>query len=541
MIDNRNSAATVPGRLPSAGTGLGDFTGAAVTVAATGEIVAANERGGAILAVVTEAATKEITASARRAIAGNAMRLDRLAGPIFGGPADIVTLPLLDRMTALVLIMTDPAEAAVFRATNESRQRYQQLVEVSSDFVFETDSHGRFVFLSGGGGLGHAARTMLGRRASDFVLDTAALPFPVFQAREPVLATDVWLQRADGSISCQVVTALPLFDAGGAWCGARGMARDVTEERAAERAQHQHQLHGRLMAYLGNSFAGETDPGNALPAALAGTGLAIGADGGMILDGHPGLPSSQAILWGRRLPDRDIAELRAALAEQGIVDTTHGEIEVDGVATQAPNGDPGAMNGAILVWRDMQSGRFSDGDRELLRAVASRLGGAMRNRSQDPASPPKNHTGLVPKTVFTAQLERRLAELVAEQATGALVQLALTQDSGGASQNAAENIVVPLVRRGTRATDLLCRADDGFLVWLEGVLKSCAAARIDELIEHDAHALSEAGLPGLLAGVAIFDGTRPETVQSLEARASAALAEARRAGLGCVIAEPGPV
>ena len=56
------------------------------------------------------------------------------------------------------------AAAALHGALLESRQRWQDLTGLAADFVFETDSAGRFSFLWPDTVLGHSASGLLGRR-----------------------------------------------------------------------------------------------------------------------------------------------------------------------------------------------------------------------------------------------------------------------------------------------------------------------------------------------------------------------------------------
>ena len=219
--------------LPFATTNLDGFGGAAFHVTAAGGLTCLNEAGESLLAGLHESARREIVIAAGLAQAQETVRLERLNGPFPGDAADAVLMPLRERAGVLVLVATNPAEGALRRALIESRQRYRDLVEACSDFVWETDRHGRFTFLSAAGVLGYSTRDMLGRFAADFVIDASSIPYPVFQAREKVLNADVWLQRADGQLSCQLITAVPIFDGDGLWCGARGMGRDVTSARDA--------------------------------------------------------------------------------------------------------------------------------------------------------------------------------------------------------------------------------------------------------------------------------------------------------------------
>ncbi|MEI9983383.1 MAG: hypothetical protein WDN69_09385 [Aliidongia sp.] len=158
---------------------------------------------------------------------------------------------------------------------------------------------------------------MLGRMATDFVVDATTLAYPVFQARESVLATDVWLQRADGQISCQSITAVPIYDPEGLWCGTRGMGRDVTELRERERTQKQRVLRDRLMTYLADTIRNEINPGKDAARGAVGHRPRDCADGGLIINGHPA-SSGYDVVTGARRCRMPISRLRwPVLVEQG--------------------------------------------------------------------------------------------------------------------------------------------------------------------------------------------------------------------------------
>ncbi len=61
----------------------------------------------------------------------------------------------------------------------ESRQRYKDLVEISSDFSWEVDKDGKFIFVSPQGALGYKPDELIGREARDLVIDPEEfMPFP---------------------------------------------------------------------------------------------------------------------------------------------------------------------------------------------------------------------------------------------------------------------------------------------------------------------------------------------------------------------------
>ena len=70
--------------LPLAKTDLAGFGGAALIVSATGAVRHGNEQGASLMAELSDDTIIEISAAAARAMAADAMRLERLNGPFPG-------------------------------------------------------------------------------------------------------------------------------------------------------------------------------------------------------------------------------------------------------------------------------------------------------------------------------------------------------------------------------------------------------------------------------------------------------------------------
>jgi len=234
------------------------------------------------------------------------------------------------------------------RALIESRQRYKDLVELSSEFAWETDASGRFVFVSPAGALGHEAEELVGRCPREFRTEGDAA---VFAAAEPQDEVELGLRRADGSDARVLVTAAPVFAADGAWCGARGIWRDVTDERARERELALARSRERLVTHLLRTMRDEVDPEKALAAALEATTHALAADGAIALHSDGGI----AARWGVE-PDAEwIAAASVAAGAAGEFDGSIADRTVLGDATR----HRGRANGAVLFWREPGAGGFA--------------------------------------------------------------------------------------------------------------------------------------------------------------------------------------
>ena len=125
----------------------------------------------------------------------------------------------------------------------ESRQRFQRLVEMMYDLVWETDSRGHYTYVS------PRVKTILGYEPEDVVGKT---PFELMSAEEvqrvteifgsivsqqkPIIALENINFHKDGHPVVLETSGLPFYDAHGSFAGYRGTYRDVTERKRAEEA-----------------------------------------------------------------------------------------------------------------------------------------------------------------------------------------------------------------------------------------------------------------------------------------------------------------
>jgi PAS domain S-box-containing protein len=128
------------------------------------------------------------------------------------------------------------------KSFKESQDRLQNLIDTTSDWVWEMDDRGVYTYVSPQirGILGYEPDEVLGktffdfmprdeaRRAADFFISMTRQqqPFRVFQN------TNI---RKDGSRVIIETSGVPFFDQDGRFCGYRGIDRDVTERNDLEK------------------------------------------------------------------------------------------------------------------------------------------------------------------------------------------------------------------------------------------------------------------------------------------------------------------
>jgi len=143
------------------------------------------------------------------------------------------------------------------RAIQESEQRLRHLIEVSSDWIFETNQSGAYTYAGPQCRelLGYEPKELLGKTALDLMpadeADRVRKEFKSFYA-EPrpvsgeegvrvgknsrVITWETKRVRKDGRIVVWETSGIPIFDKNEEFRGYRGMIRDITERKQAEDA-----------------------------------------------------------------------------------------------------------------------------------------------------------------------------------------------------------------------------------------------------------------------------------------------------------------
>ena len=515
------------------------YPGAAILVDAQGRATALNGRGRALLAETSETqwrhAVEQIAAAVERGSAvAEALQLERLL--------EAMVLPL-DEGSALVLVRDQGLETNLREALIESRQRFKALVEISSDFAWETNADSVFTFVSPHGALGWTAADLLGKRATDFLVDATQSQSQVFGTEQPVADMDLWFKRADGGAACLGVAAVPVLARDGAVRGARGVCRDLTADRARDEALARARLRDRLMAHMVRTMRDEIEPQKALSAAVSAAGLAAGASVGLVLRRLPDGTATPAVQWGEPVPPEALSAIESRLIGAIDLELGVGEQLFAGMATRYR----GASNGALVLWRGAADGAFSDSDRAVIADVADQLGIAIaqvvHHERIVQLSRTDELTGLLNRRACFEELERRLDMPDAKRRPGALLYLDLDNFkvlNDYAGHGAGDDVLrtfAHILRQNTRGNDVTARlGGDEFVVWIDGIDPVVAETRARAVLEAFralAPATGDAARPlSVSMGLALYAPQSRETPEALVARADRAMYAAKQAGRG---------
>lgn len=507
-----------------------------------GRIRQGNAAGNALLARLDTKAAANLATKISAAIDTNAaQQLEFSPSENKEAALDLFLLPFPEENLVLLLAHDVTLDRNLREALIESRQRYKTLVETASDFVWETAPDGRFCFVSSKGVLGFDADALLGRDPESLLFDASetelVLPFRTTRAMEEV---ELWFRDAEGKAACLSLSAQPLFDAAGAWNGARGTCRDITEMRLHQMELAQFQNRERLLLFLTRTIRDEVEPEAMLARAATAIARAAGAEGCRIValndTGAPGLRAEFGAL-----PAFDAEE--AALQNSETVFPIHFENPEAGLL--AATSYRQQRNGLVSLWR--KSPPFGKDERDLLTSVAGQLGIALEqiavHRRLLHLSTTDALTGLLNRRAFHDKLDRRFARAAKGREKAALFYLDLdnfkqTNDRRGhAAGDAALRKVGKILGQNTRSADLVARhGGDEFALWLENT-NATAAGEKARAILNAAAALAEfsggANCPlGFSIGIAVFDPDHGETLADLLGRADAAMYQAKQAGKG---------
>jgi len=519
--------------------GLAAFPGPALVLDSSGTIIASNGRAEVLAGAI---GLGRLACLGELLAAPGATAVESL--PMTGGGTvilDLVSLPSEGGLT-VILGRDVTLERNLRAALVESRQRYKDLVEISSDFAWEIGSDGRFVFVSPKGALGFAADELVGRRPGDFVLmeEGSSGPGP-FETQVALEDVEVWMRQSDGAQVCLLASSTPIRGDRGDWRGARGVCRDVTQERLRDAALSRANSRERLLGYIVRTIRDEVDPSDMLRAAAEATARALGATGCQIF---------------RILPDANDFELSAQFGEAGdeksVLDSFLGSDHFDEdledwrvLATVCRYRH--SINGAVVLWRDKSRAAWSDDDRLLIDDVANQVGLAAEQITNHERvvklSRTDGLTGLFNRRAFFEEISRRFQRLAREGRPAALIYVdldnfkAVNDVHGHGMGDQALLAVRDLLLQHTRPIDLVARlGGDEFAIWLEGAEERIAVLRCQNLLEEGKSLDSYSGSPEkplhYSLGVAVHPAGADETIEELIARADKAMYEVKRSGKG---------
>jgi len=529
---------------------LDNYPSPAAIVDVRGHVLAANAKGAGLEAILSHQAAPEINALISQAAEQGMMLADTIILQSSKGEVilEVSVLPLENAKQLLVLTRDQTMERNLRSALVESRQRYKDLVEVSSDFCWEISEDRTFTFVSHGGALGYTTNELIGFHAEQLIINPDSFPHTPFTSQKALNNVEVWLKHKDGSTACMVMASVPLTvsaDNVNAWKGARGVCRDVTMERESEAALANARHREQLLHYIVSTIRDELQPSNMLDAASAATARALGVAGcrifRQITPGEFTIAAEYGNIDGVEGIEPELSVLTNGTDVKTIL---IGDWQVLAAATSYRK----TVNGALTIWK-AASGKAWDDDHILMIAdVANQLGIAneqITNHERIVAlSRTDSLTGMLNRRAFfEEELPRRVSRLLLSRKTAALFYLdmdnfKLVNDlHGHKTGDDAILFLRDMLMEFSRPGDVIARlGGDEFAMWLDGISPEVTLKRAKTLMAASKQLEQFSGTPeqplGISVGIAMYDPSNKETLNGLVSRADEAMYAIKKDGKG---------
>jgi len=476
-----------------------------------------------------------------------------------------VTLVPLDEGCGTLMFVRDlTLDNSLRLALVDSRRRYKDFIDISTDFAWETGPDQRFTFVPPRGALGYSADALMVIEPASLVVVGSVVGGEIpFLTRRRIENEEAWLRRSDGRSACVVVSAMPLLSKDGAWIGARGVCRDVTETRDREATLTRVRNRERVLTRIVRAFRDEVNPEAMLGVAAEALAKGLGAEHCHIFRTMPTEPgatpaagTTPGFQLAARYGDLDAAQAASVLATiasgAGAVELLLGERQI----LAAPARYQSDSNGAVVLWRPVERGTWTDDDRLLIGDIANQVGITIEQFTHHEhvlrISRTDALTGLLNRGAFMDALRRFLSRLKREGGNAVLMYVDLdnfkcVNDVRG--HQAGDELLLrirSILQQHTRPTDVIARlGGDEFAVWLNGADLTIAKTRASQFLECTRELAPLSGSPdkpiGMSIGIAPWEPDANEDLDGFLARADAAMYKAKRGGKGSfTIADPPP-
>tara|TARA_R110002072_G_scaffold102159_3_gene224823 strand:- start:59 stop:1864 length:1806 start_codon:yes stop_codon:yes gene_type:complete len=433
----------------------------------------------------------------------------------------------------------------------DSRQMFKDLVSCSTDFAWETDTRGNFIYVSPKGILGYTAYELNGKNSQEMII--GAGDRNPFDTLDKITEMELWLNRADGSMACLLVSAVPVLDAKAKWKGARGVCRDITHIREREaslrRANKQEHVLSSIIATIRNMQT----PTEMFEGAVKATMEGIKTDFCCILQKVPcsqeGFTAEIQHQRGISLTEDVIANLcqkalevwqNEAIPQERIQTLVFGDHQILMGVTNHHTQD----NGAIFLVRSGDT-LWHEDDIHLFRGITSHLGIAIEQvltyAELERRAYTDELTGLLNRRAFRDHVNKRLKNQKRSLKSSAMVYIDLdnfkhvNDTKGHAFGDKILRDLSGLLQDNLRVGDYTARfGGDEFAIWLDEIDKEEAIIKAENLVRIATKLNQNACLVGpqlsLSIGLAMSLPENPATLDQLMDQADQALYRAKGTG-----------
>ncbi|HDN50144.1 MAG TPA: PAS domain S-box protein [Thermoplasmatales archaeon] len=142
----------------------------------------------------------------------------------------------------LILIEDVTKQKKAEQKLRESKQRFEDIARSSADWIWEVDREGKYVYVSGKVKriLGYAPKELIGKTPFSLMPKEEGKRIrEIFQKiaskKENIVDLENWNVTKDGRKVCFLTNGVPILDEKGNLIGYRGVDKDITERKKAER------------------------------------------------------------------------------------------------------------------------------------------------------------------------------------------------------------------------------------------------------------------------------------------------------------------
>lgn len=525
----------------------------ALVVGRNNIVLAANRFAEPLVKLLHESGSPELEEAIETGLAGQPAQINPLLiaaddrQPTTSSAFDLLVLPWANSLAVLLLGREITVERSLRAALVDSRQRFKDLVEISSDLAWETDREGRFTFVSTGEALGYSTEELIGRRSADFLVGEWDPQDSPFVTEHHVTNVQVWFEEPTGETTCLAVSAVPLEGQDGAWAGARGLCRDITAVQRREQELSSARARERLLAYILRNVRDELEPRAAVKSVLAILVREFSLEGSALYS-----TDQDGLFVELARHGEELAAVYLAVSFRELQESDEAVHEADASNRRQvllPTRHRAEVNGALCLYCESDAPGWAKSDHSLLTEVALHLGAMIsridRQEALQKLSNTDPLTGLLNRRGFMESLEesRRLSLAAGKPMALFFIDLdnfKQVNDSHG--HQTGDHLLKELACRlqeQVRDRDLLARlGGDEFGLLVEDMAAEQATRKGEALIALKDDLKSFLGddsiAVGLSVGVEILDPDKPFDRDALLARADAAMYQAKRHGKGAL-------
>jgi PAS domain S-box-containing protein len=253
----------------------------------------------------------------------------------------------------------------------QSEERFRNLVETTSDWVWEMDQRQVYTYTSPKVSdiLGYEAQEILGRTPFDFMSFKEAKRLArflgyIFASREPFTCLEITSLHKNGHLVIMETSGVPIFDTDGKFSGYRGISRNISDayrqaalrKRMEDALRESQQKYQTLFEILPIGISITDKQGNLIeanPASEQILGMPIAE---RLKHGHDASKLHLIRSDGTPMPREEFVNVRALTENRALKNHEAGVVKPDGTitwlnATAAPIPLPGY--GAVLAYIDI--------------------------------------------------------------------------------------------------------------------------------------------------------------------------------------------